>query len=879
MEEDRIDPEALLEALKTEESQRKKGRLKIFLGMSAGVGKTYAMLDAAQQISNEGVDVLVGVVNTHGRQETAKLLEGLKVLPEKWITYKDTVFEEFDIDEVLRIKPKLVLIDEMAHTNVPGSRHPKRWQDVVEILDAGIDVYTTLNVQHIESRKDLVEQIAGITVRETVPDLVVETANEIELVDIPPEELLKRLKEGKVYLGPQSEIAARNFFQQDRLTALREIALRLAAEKVDHDLQSMILTREHPKSWKPRERLLVAISHSPLSQQLIRTARRLAFNLDAPLIALHVDTGEELSEKERSSLEKNLSLARDLGAEIVSTVDADIVPAIQRVAKQKKATQIIVGRSPLRIVLGYCGKAGVIDRLVQETSEIDIHIVRQIPIIKLKGSKFLEYLHSKPSSYILMSIVVALLTCMGFLVQQFIGYRLVGFVFLLSILLLSLFLKRGPILVGSLLLALIWDYFFIQPIGSFYISSLEDTFIFAFFLITAVVTGALSSRSREREALLLKKDETTQAIYEIVREMAASTSSQQVFRVVKEQIENVLQGKCEIGVKQADGGLAFDPQDELTKDDKEKAVAAWVFKNGKEAGWSTTALPSVENLYLPIKSGQETLGVFVYHPKSTNVLSIDENNFLHTIIQQLGSYLSRSLSEEKIRKKEQTKQVEKVYQRVLSSISQEFDRPLKNINEAIHAFTREGVIQKDQSVKKSLRSIKDSYEGISRAMDNISWMTTLNEGKLTLNRKSSHVKEPVMDCCERMKDHLKHHHLVISIPEDLPFIMIDVSLIELLLSNLLLNAIEYSPEGSKIEIEGSAHDTWIVLSVSDEGTGIPPEHQKLIFDKFYRLPGTHSGGVGLGLSIAKGIAELHGGHLSVKNRIPRGTIFILELPI
>ncbi len=340
--EDKPDPDQLLKAIQEEEKRSNLGRLKIFFGMSAGVGKTYAMLQEAHERIKEGVHLAIGTVNTHGRQETEKILEGLPIIPEKWIEFKNKAFKELDIEKILEIKPQLVLIDELAHTNVPGAKHSKRWQDVIEILDSGIDVYTTLNVQHLESRKEIVESITGIIVQETVPDLVLERATAIELIDIPPTELLQRLKEGKVYLGEQSVIAAENFFKEDHLTALREIALRFTAEKVEHDLHEILALG---RGWKTRERLMVAINQAPFSQQLIRSVRRFAFELDAPWTVVYVDTGVKLNIADQSRLNKHLQLARELGAEVVTTHDLDIPNALKRIAKQKNITRLVVGRS------------------------------------------------------------------------------------------------------------------------------------------------------------------------------------------------------------------------------------------------------------------------------------------------------------------------------------------------------------------------------------------------------------------------------------------------------------------------------------------------------------------------------------------------------
>jgi two-component system, OmpR family, sensor histidine kinase KdpD len=382
--EERPNPDKLLQAVQVDEISTHKGALKIFLGMAAGVGKTYSMLEAAQRLQRTGIDLAIGTIDTHSRKETAALLQGLKVIPPLQISYKGALFSELNLDEILRVKPALVLVDELAHSNVPGSKHVKRWQNVIEILNNGIDVYTTLNVQHIESLKDFVESITGISIRETVPDSIIETATSIELVDITPEELLDRLKQGKVYLGNKSAIAARNFFQKDRLMALREILMRYAAEKIDHDLHCMISTAARPIGWKHREKLLAALSYTPHSQMLIRTTRRLAFNLNAPWIALHVNDGFALNPEEEKILAKNLSIATDLGAEVITVNDPDVAAAIKRTCRQQGVTQIVIGQENMGFSFASLFRRTLLDRLTYNCSEFDLHIVRK-PLPSQKG--------------------------------------------------------------------------------------------------------------------------------------------------------------------------------------------------------------------------------------------------------------------------------------------------------------------------------------------------------------------------------------------------------------------------------------------------------------------------------------------------------------
>lgn len=412
---ERPDPDKLLQAIQQSERGSSRGSLKIFLGMAAGVGKTYTMLQAAQELRQSGVNVVVGTLNTHGRKDTAALLEGLQVVPPQIITYKGSIFEELNLNEIIRIKPQLVLVDELAHSNIPGALHTKRWQDVVEILNNGIDVFSTLNVQHIESLKEFVESITGISIRETVPDSIIESAAFIELVDLTPKELLERLKQGKVYLGDKSEIAARNFFQEDRLTALREIIFRYAAEKIDHDLHNMVSTASRSIGWKHREKLLVAISHTLHSQKLIRTTRRLAFNLNAPWIALHVNDGSYLDKKDEEMLAKNQAMARDLGAEVLTVDDANIANAIQNIGRHHGVTQIVIGQISSRSFLEFLFRLTLVDQLARNCSDFDIHIVRKA-IYEQVRKKGLFFSSIDLSSICFLSgLVVILLTIIIFL--------------------------------------------------------------------------------------------------------------------------------------------------------------------------------------------------------------------------------------------------------------------------------------------------------------------------------------------------------------------------------------------------------------------------------------------------------------------------------
>lgn len=878
MDEGRPDPEALLRELQREERVSKGGQLKIFLGMSAGVGKTYTMLEAAQRAHQGGNQVVIGIVDTHGRQETAKLLEGLVLIPRKKVEYKGTEFGEMDLDEILRLKPQLVLVDELAHTNVPGSRHPKRWQDVIELLDAGINVYTTLNVQHIESRKDMVENITGINIRETVPDLILERADNIELVDITPGELLERLKDGKVYLGPQSEIAARNFFKMDRLTALRELSLRFTAEKVDHDLHTMIQGTDKPRGWKAADRLLVCVSHSPHSQHLIRTARRLAFNLDAPWIALHVDNEISLNDEDKAVLAKNLALARELGAEVVNTTDPDIARAIQKVARQRNVTQILIGRSPRSSFWPFIRRGGLLQKMIDEFSETDIHVMHEQMSQKKKQrlAKQLRFSSNIADYMKIISFVIGI-TLFCSVIVTFAGFRAIGFIYLISILIFGLFFTQGPVLVASLLSAVIMNYLFIPPQGTYVVSAQEEFFWFAVLFVTAVVTGVIASRIRGREALLIKRDESTQTIYEIVREIASAPSTPDLLIAIKARLSTLLEGKCDIILKAIDGGLNLENAPNYLKDEKEVAVATWVFNNGKEAGWSTNTLSSVHNFYIPLKGFKEIVGVLSYQPNSPNkVLTIEDINLLYTVGRQLANYVERTLSEDRTRKTEYMSQVEKVYQTILKSISSEFQSPLGSLKENLQSLKTEKKV--DAKVENiSMHHLETSAEDLGRITDNIQAMSTLCAGLVHLKKESNSIYDVINNCVRVVSIKEKNHPIRVELEPNIPLLPFDYPLIELLLYNILFNSIEYSTKGSPIYIHAEQKDGQVQVTVVNNGTTLPTQMVDSK-EKRYYLPGS-SNGMGLGLAIAESIAEVHNGQLVVRNRESGGAEFILTLPL
>jgi two-component system sensor histidine kinase KdpD len=870
--EEKPNPDELLKAVQRQERQKELGKLKIFFGMSAGVGKTYSMLQEAQERQKQGIDVAIGTINTHGRKETEALLEGLPIIPEKWVKYKDTVFEELDLETILAKPPTLVLVDELAHSNVPGSKHPKRWQDVIELLDAAIDVYTTLNVQHLESRKDIVESLTGIPVRETVPDLILERATSIELVDIPPPELLQRLREGKVYVGDQSRLAAENFFREENLMALREIALRFTAEKVDHDLHGLL----HGKGWKTRERLMVAISSAPSSEQLIRAARRLAFELDAPWTAVHVDTGIPLSDRDQARLNKHFNLARELGAEVITTHDLDIATALQRTARQRDITRIVVGRPQKKtLTIWSFFQDSFIERLENENKQIDIVILRQeSPINVYQSAKSFFQLISPWRAYGLAMAFGAVITAIGLVVSPIIGYKSVGYIFLLGILILSLFVGRGPIFLAAAVSALCWDLFFIPPLFVPTISDPEDITLVGIYFFVAVIMGTMTSRLREQDRFLHQREENAERLYEIEYDIANATNLQSVRLNICSRLEHMFPGKFDILTKSPDDQLVFDSHLPLLKEEKERATAEWAFQHEKVGGWSTDTLPSAEGIYFPITFTGSTVGVLAYFPSTSRLLSMEEMNFIQTVCQHLGVYLERHLFQEQIDRQDYTGQIERMHQSIFHSLNRSFHTPLEQIASINHQIQQAGL---DAKTRTLVSQMEQFISNIKFTVDNIIAISELESSFVHFDRKNQPINELVKQSINEIQPFVNGHSISLELPPQPIVFPFDFNLLKLALNNLLLNAIKYSLPPAPIVIKVQPVENALRLSVLDEGPGIPENVVPLIFDKFYH-GSSESTSLGLGLAIVKSVVTIHRGVIEVDNRPGKGTEFSLILP-
>ncbi len=880
----RPDPDALLSLIQKEEARQKRGKLKIFFGMVAGVGKTYAMLQSGRQRHKEEMDVVVGYVETHGRAETEILLDGMEVLPRRKVEYRGVEIEEMDLDALLERNPQLALVDELAHTNAPGLRHRKRYQDVMELLEAGIDVYTTINVQHFESRADAVAQITGVTVHEKVPDSLLDLADDIELIDLPPEELRKRLTEGKVYTAERADAAARNFFRIGNLTALREMALRLTAEHVDHKLQDYMQVKNIAGPWKSGERLLVAVGPSPFSEQAVRWTRRMAYNLEAPWLAVHVETSRKLSSAEQAQLTRNLEMVRSLGGEVVITAGSDIAAAIIYVAHQRNATQIVVGKP---ITLGWwkaSRRRALVNDLIRSSGDIDIYVVsgEDRPPAPARLTLPASQTPSSWMNYVWSLVVIAAVTAAFVLIFEtypWFGYQAVGLMELFMVLLVAIYLGRGPALLAAFVSAFSWNFLFITPRLTFAISTAQDIILFALYFVIAILTGNLTARLRQQERLARYNADRTAALYALAHETATAVNMDDVLTSGVDQIGRVFDAEAAILLPH-EGRLERQPHgaSTLLMHDKDFAVATWVFENGKSAGRGTATLPEASALFFPLRTPGRTVGVIGIRTHHDILLSFDQELLLETFVNQIALVIERELLDEAAQQSLMLHESERLYTALLNSISHELRTPIATITGS--ASLLDAHTNGDSHVRAELvHSIQSAASRLNRLVANLLDMSRLDAGRLTLKQDWCNISEVIGVAAQRMEGNLLHRPLTIEVAPDLPLVQMDFVLMEQVLVNLLDNACNYSPPNTPITIEAHRQRDKLMISVTDNGQGIPIDDLERIFDKFYRLPGTATGGTGLGLSICRGLVEAHGGVLSAENAPGAGARFTITLPI
>jgi two-component system sensor histidine kinase KdpD len=890
----RPDPDALLTRVQAEEAQQARGKLKIFFGATAGVGKTYAMLEAAHARRKEGVDVVVGWVDTHGRAETDALLLGLEVLPRCSVAYRGRTLDEFDLDGALARRPALILVDELAHTNALSSRHAKRWQDIEELLDAGIDVYTTVNVQHLESLNDIVAQITGVLVRETVPDSILEQADEVELVDLPPDELLQRLREGKVYMPEQAQQALEHFFHEGNLIALRELALRRTADRVDAQMQVYRHTHAITETWPTTERLLVSVSPSPLSARLVRAARRMAARLRAEWLAVYVETPAHLrlSEADRERVVHNLRLAEQLGAETVTLSGQSVSEELLTYAHTRNVSKIVVGK-PQRprwrdVVFG-----SVVDELARNTDDIDVYVISGEHDDSRPPSLRLPKRPRDWSDYGWALAAVMLCTVLDWLLFPAFEKANLVMVYLLGITIVAMRGGRLAAILASVLSVAAFDVFFVSPDLSFTVLHLEYLVTFAVMLLVALVISTLTVRLRRQVEAARQRERRTAALYALSRELASTPDTDGLLQAAARHLHEVFESQVGLLLPDATGhlqpwsaaaqGQHPSPGDPIlfALDTKERAVAQWVYAHRQMAGLGTATLPSATALYVPLLGAHGVVGVLGIRPVSPHRLRTPEQlHLLETFASQTALGIERAALAEEAKQAQVQIETERLRSSLLSSVSHDLRTPLTAIAGAASGLLDEH-LPLDTSTRRDLcLTISEEAYRLNRLVNNLLDMTRLEAGAIQVHKEWQPLEEVVGAALTRLEAQLHDRPLTTHLPADLPLVPLDGVLIEQVLINLLDNAVKYTPPGSPITLAAWATEDAVIVEVADRGPGLPPGAAQRIFDKFYRLPGdTMPSGTGLGLTICRGIVAAHGGRVWAENRPGGGTAVQFTLPL
>ena len=882
MDERRRDPEALLARAREEEARKHHGKLKVFFGSAPGVGKTYAMLEAAREQKAAGVDVVAGIVETHGRAETEALLEGIEVLPRRDVEYRGTVLKEFDLDGALARRPALILIDELAHANAPGSRHPKRWRDVLELLDAGISVYATVNVQHLESLNDVVAQVTGIKVRETVPDSVLEQAEEVELIDLPAEDLRQRLKEGKVYVPEQAAEAVRNFFREGNLIALRELALRHTAERVDAQMQRY--RREHAigVTWPVTERVMVCISPSPFAEALVRAGRRIATRLGAPWVVAWVETpaSARLPEAARARVMDALHLAETLGAETVTLSGPKMSDEILAYARERNVSQIVIGK-PARPLWKRLLFGSIVDALVRGSGEIDIHVISVEPDASPTKRTRFRPRPTDPAAYGLAIAVVVLVTGVAWAMFPYFELSNIIMVYLLSVVAVSLRTGRGPAALASILSVAAFDFFFVPPYWTFAVSDSQYLVTFAVMLMVALTVSGLTVSIRTQAEAARERERRTATLYEMSKELASTRGLDALLEVALRHIIDVFEGRLVILLPGNDGRLQ--PRAERLApfhlDPNDVAVSQWAYEHRQPAGTGTDNLPGAQMLFVPLVASRGVVGVLGMRLADPHLFETpDQRHLLETFANQIALAVERALLAEETQAAQVNVESERLRNTLLSSVSHDLRTPLSVITGGTSTLLDDAVKLDEPARRELLQTMREQADRLNRLVQNLLEMTRLEAGAMQVRKEWHPIEEPIGAALAHFAARLRERQLTTTIPADLPLVPLDPILIERVVANLIDNALKYTPEASPIEISATREGDGVVVEVADRGPGLPPGDEGRVFDKFYR--GIRSvTGSGLGLAICRGLVEAHGGRIGAVNRPGGGAVFRFTLPV
>ena len=881
----RPSPEALLEAA----AQEGRGKLKIFLGAAPGVGKTYEMLLAAQARKREGADVVVGLVETHGRSETEALVAGLEVIPRQRIAYKGHLLQEMDLDAILRRRPRLVLVDELAHSNAPGSRHPKRYLDVEELLGAGIDVFTTLNIQHVESLNDVVAQITRIRVRETVPDSILDRADDIEVIDLSPADLIQRLHEGKVYVPHQAERAVRHYFKPGNLTALRELALRRTAQRVDEQMLSYMRQHAIRGPWAAGERVLVCVSEDPACAALVRYAKRLADRLHAPWTALHVETARyhRLPEPERDRIADCLRLAETLGAQALTIPGGRIADDVVSYAEANNISHIVLGKSE-RARWFEMLHGSVVHDLVRRAGGISVHVIAG----EASGEDALAprgiATRSAPEGfdlvpYLATAGVIAAALGVGLMLKQFLSVQNISLVFLTGILVSAIRFGLLPSLFACLVSVLAYNFFFLPPLYTFTIADPENVVALFFFLIVAVIASNLAGRTRDQVLTARGRARTTEELFAFSRKLAGIGTLDDLLWATVYQIAAMLKVRVVL-LLPAESGIAvragYPPEDEL--DEADLAAAQWTWEHNRAAGRGADTLPGAKRLFLPLRTGRAPVGVLgIDRDEAGPLLTPDGRRLLDALADQAAVAIERIILAEDIDRARVTAETERLRAALLTSVSHDLRTPLASIIGSLTSLRSYGRRYDDAAREGLMATIQAEAERLNRFIGNLLDMTRLESGAIELKPEPVDLGEIIGTALQRAGRLLAEHRVEVEVAPDLPPLSLDYLLLEQALFNLLDNAAKYAPPGSLIRVAARREGALAALSVSDEGPGVPAGDLEHIFDKFYRVhrQDRQRAGTGLGLAVCRGFVAAMGASITAANRGDRsGAVFTIRIP-
>lgn len=854
------------------------GKLKVFLGMCPGVGKTYAMLQAAGELRRQGVDVVAGVIETHGRRETAALLDGLEVLPRKPLKYRDTELAELDLDALLARRPKVALVDELAHTNAPGSRHPKRWQDVAELLDAGIDVFTTVNIQHLESRADVVSAITKSPVRETVPDGFLDRADEIELVDLTPRDLQRRLEEGKVYLGERAEAASKNFFKESHLTALRQLALRYTAERVGVDLREFQVQRRSRATWRASERLLVAVGPSPFSVSLIRRTRAMAGALDAPWSAVAVTTDETLAAEDQNRLTENLSLARQLGAETATVEAASLVDGLLTAARERGATQIIIGKSPRHWWQDLFLRPPAL-RLLQRSGDIDVVAVEpglpaDHPSAPSTSSSERTNLAAAVSNLGKAAAIAAAVSLCCYPLFGPLTAQDLAMLMLCAVIVGSLFLSPVGTFALAVLTGLAWNFLFTEPRFSINIRSSTDVTMFVALLVCSLSMGWLSNRLRRQGRAVARQQKNTARLLEINTILTGAADTDDALAGCLHAVESLFHRPCSIQLRDDSSHelQPLHPSGTLHLDAKERGVAQWAFEKKQPAGRGTGTLPEAKALHLPLQGRSFAMGVLSIDP-GKDPLPLGERDLLAAIAAQLGLGLERNHLLHAVHHAEFLERGDQLRRSLLDHVSHELRTPVAVLGSALDA------LEGGANPTTILPEMRHAQNRLRRVVDQLVESTRIESGAVQPKPEWCDLLDILEQAAQQTADATTDHPLDITIAHGTPpLVWIDADLLIAAIGNLLTNAGHHTPAGTPIHLNASVHhDSHLEIHVRDQGPGLAEPAR--VFDRFHRGEASRPGGLGLGLSIVRGLIRGLGGTSEARNAPGGGVEFILRVPV